>query len=178
MTTDSDELADLIDREKIRNCIMGLARGEDRRDAQLITAAFWANAMTDFGIFKGNFSQYLDWVVPGSAAVLLTQHKLGQIYIKLAGNVAQCETYVTSYHRVNTGEAHHDITIGGRYLDQMEKREGEWRISTRTMLYDWCQNFGISANWEQGLMGQPFRSEHYTGACANDFSYAFFGIRE
>ena len=36
-----DELAELLDREKIRDCLTRLARGEDRRNAELITGAYW-----------------------------------------------------------------------------------------------------------------------------------------
>ena len=34
----NQELADLLARDKIRDCLARLARGEDRRDAELITA--------------------------------------------------------------------------------------------------------------------------------------------
>ena len=64
--------------------------------------------------------------------------------------------------------------IGGRYLDRLEQRNGEWRIVERTMLYDWFQDFGLSADWSQGVMGMPFSGEHYTGRAVADFSEVFF----
>ncbi|MBT5200195.1 MAG: nuclear transport factor 2 family protein, partial [Gammaproteobacteria bacterium] len=30
---------------------------------------------------------------------------------------------------------------GGRYLDELEKRDGEWRISMRTYILDWSHSF-------------------------------------
>ena len=30
---------------------------------------------------------------------------------------------------------------GGRYLDEFERREGEWRISKRTYILDWAKRF-------------------------------------
>jgi len=166
---------DLIDRETIRECIARVARGEDRRSAQLIGASYWPDATTDFGIFAGSFDQYLAWVVPGSPAVLLTQHVLGQSVIELRGNdTALVETHVSSYHRINMGTEERDLVISGRYLDRFAKRSGEWRIAHRIMLYDWVQNSGQSADWSNGLMGAPFSAGHYTGRAANDYSEAFF----
>ena len=61
----ADELSQLLDREKIRDCLARLARGEDRRNPELITGAYWPCAAVDLGIFTGSFDEYLAWVVPG-----------------------------------------------------------------------------------------------------------------
>ncbi|WP_109524735.1 MULTISPECIES: nuclear transport factor 2 family protein [Nocardia] len=170
-----DELRDIVAQHQIRNRLVGLARGEDRRDATLVRAAFWPDATTDFGIFAGSFDEYLAWVVPGAAAVPVTQHLLGQTLIELDGDTALAETHVFAYHRVDYGTEHHDILLGGRYLDTFEQRTGEWRILQRTMLYDWTQDLGVAADWSQGLMGAPFSGDHFTGTTTRDHSVAFFG---
>jgi len=170
-----EELNAFLDREKIRDCIARVARGEDRRDADAIKASYWPDASCDFGIFKGTFAEYLDWVVPGSPAVLVTLHTLGQSVIELKGDIALAETHVASYHRINMGAEERDITLGGRYLDRFQKRNGEWRVAQRTMLYDWQQDYGRSADWSQGLMGSPFSAGHFTGRAHGDFSETFFG---
>ncbi len=168
------ELLAFLDRDKICNCIASLARGEDRRSAEIISQGFWPDATTDFGIFSGNFAEYLAWVVPGSPAIPVTQHILAQTVIELAGNDASAETHVTSYHRVNMGDVERDIVMGGRYLDQLQKRGSEWRITHRVMLYDWVQDWGVSADWSQGLMGFPFSADHFTGKAVGDYSEQFF----
>lgn len=174
MIADADELKALLDREQIRACLARLARGEDRRDAELISASYWRDSITDYGVFRGSFDEYLAWVVPGSPAIPVTQHQLGQSFIELDGDSALVETHVTSYHRVDMGSEERDTVIGGRYLDRMEKRDGEWRIAQRTMLYDWFQDFGTSVDWSQGVMGLPFSGNHYTGRAVGDFSDSFF----
>ena len=170
-------LENLLEREQIRDCIARLARGEDRRDAELISASYWRDSTTDYGVFVGTFDQYLAWVVPGSPAIPVTQHQLGQSLIELSGDTARVETHVTSYHRINTGTEERDTVIGGRYLDRMEKRRGEWRIAQRTMLYDWFQDFGLSVDWSKGLMGLPLSAGHYSGRAVGDYSEVFFGKR-
>jgi len=122
MNPTAEELQPFLEREKIRECIARLARGEDRRDAQLIKASYWPDSTTDYGVFVGSFDKYLAWVVPGSPAIPVTQHVLGQSVIDLEAESARVETHVTAYHRVNMGKEERDTVIGGRYLDRLEKR--------------------------------------------------------
>ncbi len=170
------DLAALLDREAIRACLARLARGEDRRDATLISASLWPDSVTDYGVFRGDFAAYLAWVVPGTDAIADTQHVLGQSHIELAGDTARVETQVISYHRIDHGTQHQDTVIGGRYLDVFARKDGEWRIAERTMLYDWFQDWGAAADWSQGVMGMPFTGDHYTGRAHGDFSETFFKV--
>jgi hypothetical protein len=177
MDGSKEELGAFLDRETIRNCIGRVARGEDRRDAELIRGCFWPDASSDYGVFSGTFDQYLAWVVPGSSAIPVTQHVLGQSLIELQGDLARAETHVTAYHRVKMGEEERDIVISGRYLDRLQKRGVEWRIEQRTMLYDWLQDLGVSVDWSKGMMGTPFSAGHYSGRAIGDYSEIFFGKR-
>ncbi|WP_297492172.1 nuclear transport factor 2 family protein [Acidocella sp.] len=174
MTDSDDGLQALLDERGIRKCIEGLARGEDRRDAAMISAAYWPDSVTDYGVFKGDFAAYLAWVVPGSPAIPCTQHVLGQSFIQLEGGTAKVETQVISYHRVDFGTAHHDTVVGGRYLDVLEKRGGKWAIASRTMLYDWYHDFGVANDFSAGVMGLPFSAEYFSGRAHGDFSETFF----
>lgn len=173
-----EELQAMLDREKIRNCVIRLARGEDRRDAELIKASWWPDATYDYGVQSGDFPSYLAWVVPGADAIKNTQHVLGQTHVELASETARAETHVISYHRVDMGSGDQDTCIGGRYLDRMEKRGGEWRIAERVMLYDWYTDWGDAIDWSQGVMGIPLTAEHYSGRAKGDFSEKFFAGRK
>lgn len=175
MSATTEELQAFLDREKIRECIARLARGEDRRDPALIRASYWPDSTSDYGVFRGTFDEYFAWVVPGSPAIRVTQHFLGQSLIEVQGAVARVETQILSYHRVAMGQDDRDTMIGGRYLDRIERRGGEWRIAQRTMLYDWFQDFGASIDWAQGVMGMPFSAPHFAGRTLGDFSETFFG---
>ncbi|NND50655.1 MAG: nuclear transport factor 2 family protein [Rhizobiales bacterium] len=163
-----------IDRAKIVECVVRLARGEDRRDAGLISASWWPDATYDYGVQSGDFASYLAWVVPGADAIKNTQHVLGQSYVELSGSSAKVETQVISYHRVDMGSGDQDTCIGGRYLDSMEERGGEWRIASRIMLYDWYSECGDAIDWSKGLMGLPLTAEHFSGRANGDFSETFF----
>lgn len=171
-----EDLKALLDRDAIRNCVVRLARGEDRRSAALIKSCWWPDSRFDYGVYGGEFAAYLDWVVPGADAIKDTQHVLGQTHVELLGDTAKAETHVISYHRVDMGEeaGEHDTCIGGRYLDTFARRDGEWRIADRVMLYDWEQDWGSSADWSKGVMGYPFTAAHFPGRAKGDFSETFF----
>ncbi len=174
---DAAALQAMLDDHKIRDCIARLARGEDRRDPTILSACFWPDATFDYAMYKGSFPEYLAWVVPGAEAITNTQHVLGQTVVDLDGAKAKAETYVMSYHRVDMGPetGERDTCIGGRYCDEMEKRDGKWAIAHRTMLYDWYQDWGQSIDWAQGVMGYPFHGPHYSGRANGDWSQVFFG---
>jgi hypothetical protein len=171
----TDAIQTMLDREQIRCALARLARGEDRRDAALIRSCWWEEARFDYGVYNGDFAAYLAWVVPGADAIIDTQHLLGQSHIELDGATAKVETHVFSYHRVTMADGDHDTVIGGRYLDFFEKRDGDWRIADRVMLYDWEQDWGAAADWTKGVMGYPFTADHFPGRAKGDWSVQFFG---
>jgi hypothetical protein len=174
MSATPEDLSYLLDRERIRDCLARVARGEDRRDAALISGAYWPDATDDHGISAGTLPEYLAWVVPGSPAIADTLHTLGQSLIDVRGDTAVAETHVTAYHRIDTGDQERDVVIGGRYLDRLERRDREWRIAHRTMLYDWLKDFGESVDWSQGVLGMPFLADHYVGTANGDHSESAF----
>lgn len=178
MSTDVNTLSQLLDREQIRDCLARLARGEDRRNAELITSAYMPDAIIDLGIFNGTFTEYLQWVVPGSPDIPVTQHVLGQSLFAQHPDTALVETQVVAYHRISTPDGHQDSIIGGRYLDWMDAADGTWRIAKRTMIYDWFHDFGASVNWAaDGLLGMPLDTTRYTGRATHDPSESFLGDR-
>lgn len=97
------DIQTLLDREAIRDCVARLARGEDRRSADLIRSCWWPEARFDYGVYAGDFDAYLAWVVPGADAIKDTQHLIGQSVIELDGDSARVESHVFSYHRVDMG---------------------------------------------------------------------------
>ena len=166
-------IEDMLSREAIRDTLARIARGEDRRDDALIRSGYWPEARIDFGVFAGSFDDYLGWCVPGSPEISVTQHILAQSLIMLDGDTARVETYVISYHRVKAGDEERDTAMGARYLDRFERRDGDWRFVSRTMIYDWDRDLGVAADWSTGLMGMAFTDDHYTGRANGDFSVRF-----
>jgi ketosteroid isomerase-like protein len=125
----------LLDREQILDCITRYTRGLDRHDAQLLASAFWPDAQISYGgMFtspRDEFTRYaLDDDGKRFAAHL---HNITQQTVEIQGDTAHAESYVLAF------EQHPDSTAqlaGGRYIDRLEKRHGEWRIVLREFVLD------------------------------------------
>jgi hypothetical protein len=51
----------------------------------------------------------------------------------------------------DASKAQNDFLFGGRYVDRLEKRGGEWRIAKRTVVMDWNINQPTSSIWNEGM---------------------------
>jgi len=66
-----------------------------------------------------------------------SQHLVTTQNVELNGDKAVCESYFYAYHLVPTPDGTKDVVAAGRYVDNMEKRDGEWKISLRLAVFDW-----------------------------------------
>ncbi len=182
MTTDP-ALADLLARqdrieskEAIRDCLFRYCRGIDRADAATLRSAYWPDGIDDHVLFNGNAYEFIDWCVPLLAQLEHSQHMLGNMLIELDGDEARAETYYHAYERRRrpSGDPY-EMYVGGRYLDRFARRDGEWRILHRTVMWDWFRHFKDSADLDKGVFGNgPVRM---SGKFPDDPSYALFGHR-
>ena len=66
-------------------------------------------------------------------------------------------------------------TIGsGRYLDKLERRGDEWRITRRIVITDWFRDYPDSGDWEVGPLGMKVPPG---GRHPDDLSYSFLTLR-
>ena len=136
MPSMQEMIQELWDREQIRQCLQRYARGVDRFDKALILSAFHPDCIDEHGKFVGNAEEFVDWALNmHSSAQLSHQHCLLNHSCDLDGDTAHCETYFMFTAMNRRGKP---LTIGGgRYIDRLEKRDGEWRIAARVTLRDW-----------------------------------------
>lgn len=129
-------VAEMQDREAIWQCLQRYARGVDRFERELILSAFHPDAVDDHGKFVGSREEFADWVIgQHTQAHLGHMHNLFNHTCDRNGDVAHTETYFmfAAMNREGTPL----VLSGGRYLDRLEKRDGEWRIAYRTTMRDW-----------------------------------------
>jgi len=133
---------ELLAKQQIMDAMARYARGIDRRDEALVRSAYHEDSIDHHGF--GNDST--GW---GLAAKVRTDgtgfpvewestmHVLGQHYIEVEGDTAVSEVYFvsTSWLRDPEGMPWR-LVSQGRYLDRWERREGEFRILERTVVYD------------------------------------------
>lgn len=127
-----DELSSLAE---IRQLQARYCRGIDRADADLLRSVYWEDAVDDHGAFRGGREEYVEWVIPVvRERFAALQHVLGQSHIELEGAAARSETYFVQHSLRHDGMTYQCV---GRYIDRLERREGEWRIAERLTVMEW-----------------------------------------
>jgi hypothetical protein len=132
---DAEAIQVLIDRQAILDCLMRYCRGVDRLDRELVLSAYHADAIDDHGAFVGTREEFVKWAFAlHETGQISTQHHLTNHTCDIDGDAAHTETYYLFTAR-NIDETL--WVAGGRYLDRLERRAGEWKISTRYCLVEW-----------------------------------------
>jgi len=136
MNTDLEtRMLELLDKQAIHECLARFSRGMDRFDREVFLSAFHPDATVAAGPFVGSAAQCYDWAMPmHEAGQVATQHNLLNVTIDLDGDTAHTETY---YQFVGRNRDETLWMAGGRYVDRLERRGGEWRISLRTNVVEW-----------------------------------------
>ena len=147
------QLQRLLDREAIRDVIHRFARGLDRHDDELVASAYHADALDHHGGFLGRPEEFISWANALHAADWVAHHHhLTTHTIEVDGDVAHAETYCIGTF-LRRDEPLVDIA-GGRYVDRLERRDGDWRIVAREALIEWaCVADAAASRFAFGVAG-------------------------
>ena len=90
----AQKIAELWDREQIRQCLHRYARGVDRFDREMILSAFHPDCLDEHGKFVGTPEEFVNWALAmHEGAHLSHQHCLLNHTAEIAGDTAHAETY-------------------------------------------------------------------------------------
>jgi len=134
---DEAAIAELLAKQAIAEQLHTYCRAMDRMDNDLGRSVFHADAPADYGtMYRGTGHGFIDYVYQAHAGMLLHQHQLGNVLIRIDGNRAFSESYVTVNFRLRNADGSLvAMQSFGRYLDEWEKRHGRWAISRRHYLH-------------------------------------------
>ena len=131
-------LRGLLDRQAIIDCITRYARGVDRDDVDLIRSAYHPDAVEDHGAFVGEVDGLVDFLAMAHRPFPGYQRYVSNFDIEIDGDVAHCESYYFCVlRRDDKGRV---LANGGRYVDRLERRDGQWRIARRVVVMEWEGN--------------------------------------
>ncbi len=133
------QLQELLDKRACEEVILRYGRTQDWLDEEGQNTCFWADADVDYGFFKGSGADFVTTVMEHERSVPRRWHLCTSIMVQIDGNRAKAECYGIAVGGEGAGAVQN--MFGGRYLDELEKRDGEWRISKRTYILDWSQQF-------------------------------------
>jgi hypothetical protein len=129
-------LGELLDREAIRSVLYDYCRAVDRGDAALMKACYHPDGTDDHGFFVGSGWDFADYVLPLLAQLECSIHSLTNPHIRLDGDKAYVETQWSVIHRLRRFGKLTDMWHQGRYLDEFERRDGQWKIRRRIAVHD------------------------------------------
>lgn len=120
----------LKDRIEILDCVARHARGCDRHDVDLITAAYHEDAVDEHGYATNQGPDYGEWAnkVHAETSTVHT-HNITTHSCEIDGDTAHAESYVLVVLVGSDGKTAQFIS--GRYLDRLERRDQQWRIALR-----------------------------------------------
>lgn len=166
-----DLITALYDREMIRDCLFRYCRGIDRADEAALRSAYWPDGTDTHGPYQGSASGFVDWAMKMLPSIERGIHQIHNILIDLRGAEAFVETYFTALQRQPGADgARADVHMAGRYLDRFEKRDDEWRVADRTVLFDWVSETPAPSRTEAERFG---RRQPIGGRWPDDPVYAF-----
>lgn len=142
---------DLVAQQEIRDVLLLYTRGIDRMDAGLVRSCYHPDAHDDHGAFRGSVDELMEWLRESVWSYFdSTMHFIGNQLVEVDGDRAHAESYCVAYHRraARDDEEGHDLVTALRYVDQLERREGRWRIADRKCVFDWTRRDPIVGEWD------------------------------
>lgn len=138
---DEAKLTELMDREAIRDCIFRYCRGIDRADEAALRSAYWPDAHDCHGAYRGSAEGFIQAALGIFKTGPRNVHQVSNILIEFAGPItAMVESYFNALQRGPDAQGRvRQFLLAGRYCDRFEKRDGEWRVADRTVVYDWVE---------------------------------------
>ena len=168
--TDDKRLTELLDREAIRDCLYRYCRGIDRADEATLRSSYWPDATDRHGSYSGPVEGFFAWAADVFRTDTRNVHRVGNILITFgAPDRAAVETHFDALQR---GPGRDGVVrqfhLAGRYCDLFEKRGAEWRVASRTVVYDWVEEQAVPPDNEAARFGarQPIG-----GKCPDDPIY-------
>lgn len=150
-------LQTLAAKDAIRQCLATHARAIDRADAELMKSIYHPDGAVDYGMFVGPIGEFADMLCSAQRAGPITLHRPSNVWIKVRGSKAIAESYVIAYFESKQESGDIQTLVGGRYLDQFEERDGEWKFTHRQYILEWNSNRPSTAN----LMDASFGGNHF-----------------
>lgn len=120
----------LIDRQEVLDCIVRNSCGNDRFDEARTSGSYHSDGIHELGHTKIPGSLYGAHANHAHAAICeVNLHNVTMHSCEIDGDVAHAESYVIGLF-LDKGCQTSRI-LAGRYIDRLEKREGQWRIVLR-----------------------------------------------
>lgn len=141
-------IADLADKQAIHEVVLQYCRAVDRLDEAGVRACFHPDATDTHGSFDGTIDEFVVWAFRLLERYESTMHLVANHLTTIRGDAAVAETYGIAHHRSSNPDPRRNLTVGFRYIDRLERRDGgPWRIARRIATTEWVRAPGSGSEW-------------------------------
>ncbi len=142
----------IADRMAIQDVMYRWCRAVDRLDFALMRDVFHPDAVDNHNVYAGGVDGLIEWIRERHRTIPFSVHQVSNMLIEFATpDLALAETYIWNVQRypaeakaslaqLSGGREGRpgvgiDMTGCSRYVDRFERRNGEWRIARRTVVF-------------------------------------------
>ena len=130
LTALETQMQELLDRQAIFDCIKRNARGNDRFDAAMTASSYHDDGLHEVGQNRVAGPGYGAHANAAHGKLFdANLHNVTMHTCEIDGDIAHAESYSLGMFLDKGGET--GRVLAGRYIDRLEKRDGEWRIVLR-----------------------------------------------
>jgi hypothetical protein len=124
------QMQNMKDRQAVLDCIKRNSRGNDRFDVDLITSSYHSDGVHELGQREISGREYGEHANAAHGKLFERNlHNVTMHMCEIDGDVAHAESYNIGLFMDKGADTAR--ILAGRYLDRLEKRDGEWRIVLR-----------------------------------------------
>ena len=156
-----NSLKQCADRAAIDKLLGLYCRAIDRLDVDLLKSVYHTDGVDDHGAICANAHEFAGQIITMLKDLCVyTMHSVSHSTVEIRGDSARAESYYIAIHTVAAGEEpirkffgeqylkeqcaagrlglRHEYLCSGRYLDELSRRDGVWRIQRRKMTNEWA----------------------------------------
>lgn len=145
MPSENSDIRELLDKQACAEVLTRYCRALDWLDGEALKNVFAPDADIDYGFFRGRGDAFIPAVMEIEHSFERRWHFVANAIIQVTGDTAEAECYGLAA-AVSTKEGRTTTHVfGGRYLDRLARRDGQWLITWRQYVLDWQQTFEADA---------------------------------
>jgi hypothetical protein len=160
-------VAQIGERQRIIDVYRHYTRGLNRHDMELLYGSFWPDAQINYGFHSWLRDPWIDqWQKNRYQKGLSCQaHHITNETVDIDGDSAHVESYLIALWKPPTDDKP-ALILAGRYIDRLDRRNGEWRIAVREFIpHFWGETTSIfhstftETAWPQTGFGSGDKSD-------------------
>ena len=146
-------MRDMLDHHEVRKVLTAYCHACDRGDEAMMAACYTGDdSFDDHGLVRAPGPEYARLmtanIVERTDAVW---HVLGQSVIHVTGDTAAAETFFLGFMRLKPQDGVSRLNqLAGRFVDQLERIDGEWKIRHRTCVRDTSITLRVEEDMQAG----------------------------